>query len=223
MTAATTVSCRECLHAERGVYSSRGDALSATMTITDNAANSPQSVALSGTGTQPTFTITQPPGGSGSATVSAGKPATYLLSLSPSAGYSGNITLSCSGLPANASCSFSPATLALSGGKASGFTLTVATEATQTSVLPALGTTLAGLLFLLPLPLRKGRRQVALAVPIGLLFATSGLCGCGGGSSGTTPTQSSGTTVAPGTYTIQVVASDGTTAQKMAVTLVVGS
>jgi hypothetical protein len=35
--------------------------------------------------------------------------------------------------------------------------------------------TLAGLLLLLPLPLRKGRRLLALAVPIGLLFAASQL------------------------------------------------
>jgi hypothetical protein len=201
-------------------------ALSATITVTDNAANSPQSVALSGTGAQPTFTITPQPGGSASATVTAGKPATYALSLSPSAGYSGNVTLSCSGLPANASCSFSPATLALSDGKAAGFALTVATEATQTSMLPALGVTLGGFLLLLPLALRKGRREVTLAVSIGLLFVASGLWGCGSGSSGTTPTQPGGptvTTVAPGTYTIQVVASDGTTTQKMPVTLAVGS
>jgi hypothetical protein len=145
-------------------------ALSATITITDNAAGSPQSVALSGTGTAPTFTITQQPGGSSSASVTAGMPAAYSLSLSPSAGYSGNISLSCSGLPANAACSFSPATLAISGGKAAGFTLTIATETTQSSMAPALGVALAGVLLLLPL--RKGSRQVALGVWIGLALVS---------------------------------------------------
>jgi hypothetical protein len=201
-------------------------ALSATITITDNAAGSPQSVALSGTGTAaaPTFTITQQPGGSSSATVSAGKPATYSLALSPSAGYSGNITLSCSGLPANAVCSFSPATVAISGGKAAGFMLTIATETTQSNVAPALGAALAGLLLLLPLC--KGRRPMALAVSIGLVLVIGGVSGCGGGGGCTAPTQPTSptvTTVAPGTYTIQVVASDGTTTQKMAVTLVVAN
>jgi hypothetical protein len=199
-------------------------ALSATITITDNAAGSPQSVALSGTGTAPAFSITQQPGGSSSATVSAGKPATYSLALSPSAGYSGNIALSCSGLPANAVCSFSPATLAISGDKAAGFMLTIATETTQSSVAPALGTALAGVLLLLPLC--RGRRRVAFAVSIGLALVIGGVSGCGGGGGSTAPTQPTSptvTTVAPGTYTIQVVASDGTTTQKMAVTLVVGS
>ena len=198
--------------------------LSATIAITDNAAGSPQSVALSGTGTAPGFTITQQPGGSSSATVSAGKPATYSLALSPSAGYSGNITLSCSGLPANAVCSFSPVTLTISGGKTADFMLTIATETTQSSVAPALGTALAGLLLLLPLC--KGRRPMALTVSIGLTLVIGGVSGCGGGGGSTAPTQPANPTVktvVPGTYTIQVVASDGTTAQKMAVTLVIGS
>jgi hypothetical protein len=90
-------------------------------------------------------------------------------------------------------------------------------------MLPALGVTVGGFLLLLPLRLRKGRRPVAFAVSLGLLFAASGLWGCGSGSSGTTPGGPTVTTVAPGTYTIQVVASDGTTTQKMPVTLVVGS
>jgi hypothetical protein len=200
-------------------------ALSATIAITNNAANSPQSVAMNGTGTAPAFSITQQPGGSSSATVTAGKPATYALSLSPSAGYSGNITLSCSGLPPNAGCSFSSATLAISGGTAVSFTLTIATETTQSSVVPALGMALGG--FLLLLPLRKGPRQMAVCLAMGLVLMTGGVSGCGGGGGGsTTPTQPSSptmTTIAPGTYTIQVVAFDGTTTQKMAVTLVVGS
>jgi hypothetical protein len=200
-------------------------ALSAAIAITDNAANSPQSVAMSGTGSTPAFSITQQPGGSSSATVTAGKPATYALSLGPSAGYSGNITLSCSGLPANAACSFSPATLAISGGTPVSFTLTIATGTTQSSLVLALGMASGG--FLLLLPLRKCRRQMAVCLAMGLVLMTAGLSGCGGGGGGsTTPTQPSSpavTTVAPGTYTIQVVASDGTTTQKMAVTLVVGS
>jgi hypothetical protein len=199
-------------------------ALSATIAITDNAANSPQSVAMSGTGTAPAFSITQQPGGSSSATVTAGKPATYALSLAPSAGYSGNITLSCGGLPANAGCSFSPATLAISGGTPVSFTLTIATETTQSSLVPALGMASGG--FLLLLPLRKCRRQMAVCLAMGLVLMTAGLSGCGGGGGSTAPTQPGSptvTTVAPGTYTIQVVASDGTTTQKMAVTLVVGS
>lgn len=97
-----------------------------------------------------------------------------------------------------------------------------ATETTQSSVVPALGMALGG--FLLLLPLRKCPRSIAFCVAMGLVLMTGGLSGCGGGGSAT-PTQPSSpamTTVAPGTYTIQVVASDGATTQKTAVTLVVG-
>jgi hypothetical protein len=83
---------------------------------------------------------------------------------------------------------------------------------------------LAGVLLLLPLC--RGRGRVAFAVSIGLALVIGGVSGCGGGGGSTAPTQPTSptvTTVAPGTYTIQVVASDGTTTQKMAVTLVVGS
>jgi hypothetical protein len=203
-------------------------ALSATVNITDNAANSPQTIALSGTGAQAQFVIAPQSGGSATATVTAGQPATYALSLTPATGYSGTITLSCSGLPANASCSFTPATLALAGSKAETFTVTIATGAPQTSErVRRIGASLAGILLLLPLPWWKRRRVAACLVFSVFLFLTAGLSGCGGGggSGTTTPTQpgspSSPATVAPGTYTIQVIASDGTTTQKMPLTLVV--
>jgi hypothetical protein len=200
-------------------------ALSATVSITNNAANSPQTVALSGTSTQTLFAIAPQSGGSATATVAAGQPATYPLSLTPATGYSGTITFSCSGLPANASCSFTPASLALAGGKTATFTVTIATEAPQAAeLLSKFGAGLAGILLLLPWWRRRGITPRFLYSI--LLLLTAGLAGCGGGSGSgtTTPTQPgspSPATVTPGTYTIQVVASDGTTTQKMPLTLVV--
>ena len=91
----------------------------------------------------------------------------------------------------------------------------------STGLLGKLSVGLAGMLLMLPLPWWK-RRNLAACLP---LFLTAGLSGCdggGGGSSTTTPPGNpSPTTVAPGTYTVQVVASDGTTTQKMPLTLVV--
>jgi hypothetical protein len=165
------------------------------------------------------------PGGSATATVPAGQPASYALSVTPAAGYSGTITLGCSGLPANASCAFTPAALTLAGGKAANFTVTIATQTPQAAELMGkFGAALAGILILLPLPWRNRRR---VAVCFVFLLLTAGLPGCGGAGSGsgtTTPTQPvtpSPSTVTPGTYTIQVVASDGTTTQKLPLTLVV--
>ncbi len=50
-----------------------------------------------------------------------------------------------------------PSTLTLAGSKAQNFSLAVATEAPQTGLLRTLGTTLAGVLLLLPLPWWKRR------------------------------------------------------------------
>ena len=196
-------------------------AFSATVNITDNAAGSPQSVALSGTGTAAAFVIAPQSGAGTSTTVAAGQPAAYNLSLTPASGYSGTVTLSCSGLPANASCSFAPPSLALAGAKTTNFTVTIATEVAQTSSLVH-GFTAAGAALLLLLPWTFRRRPGAGALVLLLLAGGMSISGCGGGSSPAgsgTPTQPA--TAAPGTYTIQIVASDGTTTQKQPLTLVI--
>jgi hypothetical protein len=68
------------------------------------------------------FTISAAPS---SATVSAGQSATYKLTISPLAGFSQQVALSCSGLPNNASCSFSPSLITPAAAVA--VTLTVGT------------------------------------------------------------------------------------------------
>jgi hypothetical protein len=153
--------------------------------------------------------------------VTAGQPASYNLSLTPVNGYSGTITLSCNGLPANASCSFAPPSLALSGAKTTNFTVSIATEAAQTSSLVP-GFTAAGAAFLLLLPWTFRRRPGAGALVLLLLAVGTGMSGCGGGRTLTgSITSTQPAMVAPGTYTIQVIASDGTTTQKQPLTLVV--
>jgi hypothetical protein len=197
---------------------------SATLTVTSNAGTSPQSVGLSGTAPQSPFAITPQPGGA-SSTVTAGQPATYALSITAAQGYSGTLALTCTNLPANASCSFAPSNIVLAGGKSATFTATIATAATQTGALlrnASLGSVLATFLFLLPLS-KKHRRGATLTATALLLFATAiGGSACGGGSSSSgTPVTPPQATVAPGTYTVQVVASDGTTKQTQPLTLVV--
>jgi hypothetical protein len=83
-----------------------------TLTLSDNATGSPQSIALSGTGVQP-LTLGAGSGGSTSATVPSGQPATYNLSLSSSSGFSGTATLTCTGAPQYATCYIVPSTLTL--------------------------------------------------------------------------------------------------------------
>ncbi len=57
------------------------------------------------------------PGGSGSTTltVKAGQTVSAPINVTGAAGFSGPVTFACSGLPANSSCSFSPATITVSG------------------------------------------------------------------------------------------------------------
>jgi hypothetical protein len=84
------------------------------ITISDNAPGSPRSILLTGTGVGQTtdFALTaQPP----TSTVPAGKTATYTLTITPVGGFSNNVGLTCSGLPAGASCSFSANPAATSG------------------------------------------------------------------------------------------------------------
>jgi hypothetical protein len=66
-------------------------------------------------------------GSPASATVKAGKSATYTLTLTPVDGFKQTVSLSCSGLPQAASCAFSPATLTLDGTHTATATVTVST------------------------------------------------------------------------------------------------
>jgi large repetitive protein len=88
-------------------------AVTGTLTIIDNSggtAGSTQIVSLSGTGTN--FTITANPA---SATIPIAHTATFTLTLTPTSGFTGPVSLACSGGPAASRCSISPVSLPLNG------------------------------------------------------------------------------------------------------------
>lgn len=154
----------------------------ATLTFTDNAANSPQSVALNGTAmSPPTFTLTLAPS---SLTVSKGVNAVYVVTVTPQGGaFTNPIALSISGLPANASATFSPATLT-PGSTAATTTLTIPTadlDALLTQ--PArkgIAPVLACLCGMLLLPLRRKKRALSgCLVLLIALIAIASTTGCG--------------------------------------------
>jgi hypothetical protein len=99
----------------------------ASLTITDNVTNSPQAVALTGTGTD--FTIDLVAGSSNTATVTAGQTATYNLQVTPVSGFNGTTALSCAGAPSLASCTPSVASVTPNGNSASPFAVNVTTTA----------------------------------------------------------------------------------------------
>ena len=69
-----------------------GGARAAAVTLTDNAADSPQSVALNGTGEDFTLSVTTP-----TQTISRGGTANVQVAVTPQGGFAGLITLTCTG------------------------------------------------------------------------------------------------------------------------------
>ena len=182
-----------------------------TLTVTDNAANSPQSISLSGNGVA-AIAIGPGQGGSLSATVSSGGTATYNLSLAGGPGLTGAVTLSCSGAPQYAACTVSPSSITLASGVARPFVVSVTTSSTQSAFARTSYTaTLAGLglvsLLIVPFATRARRRLMMTLALISFSFGcvTLGIAGCGGGGGGGVKTVTN--TTPPGTYTLVLTAS----------------
>jgi Abnormal spindle-like microcephaly-assoc'd, ASPM-SPD-2-Hydin len=86
-------------------------ARSATLSVIDNAANSPQTIAVSGNGNTDFSVSPATP----SVTITAGQTAMYALSLSPLGGFNQSVALTCSGAPATSTCTVTPSTVTLNG------------------------------------------------------------------------------------------------------------
>ena len=99
---------------------------STTLTLADDAPGSPQTVQITGNAT-PAFLAGAAQGGSTTASVAPGQTAQYQLQLTPGPGYSGTVSLTCSGAPLGAVCHV-PATVPLANGAAAPFTVTVSTS-----------------------------------------------------------------------------------------------
>jgi 6-phosphogluconolactonase (cycloisomerase 2 family) len=100
---------------------------SETITITDDAPNSPQIINVSGTA-NPAFTVAPAQSSSMSSTVTAGQTAQYNLQITPGANYSGTISMTCTGAPTGASCQVSPSMVPVSNGTAAPFMVLVPTS-----------------------------------------------------------------------------------------------
>jgi hypothetical protein len=173
----------------------------ATVTVTDDAANSPQIISLGGNAA-PAVTLGAAPSGSTAATVAPGQTAQFNLQITPGAGYSGVVSLAYAGAPLGATIQ-GPSTVQISNGNPALFTVTVSTSGSASTlpfsteprslpmqrvpVMPALAATL---FLLLSLAFRTKRdsimrsRRLVLgtvfaAITMSMLFATAG---CGGGS-----------------------------------------
>ena len=178
-----------------------------------------------------------------SLTVSAGSSVTDTLTLTSVGGYTGTLQFSCTNLPQNATCSFQPSTVTLTGtggpqtvvatiqtsGNTAGLRLANPPPAQNGPVSPAVVFWGSGLLTM-ALATKKRRRflrKYHLPVLLALLAGSGLMIACGGGSSAsqstapTAPTSPSSVTPA-GTSTVQIAASNsGTKVQSFTVTLTV--
>jgi hypothetical protein len=173
----------------------------ASVSITDNASGSPQTVALSGTAVAPDFSLSASPA---TISVTAGQSGTATIAVTPSNGFNQSVSFSCSGLPAGASCGFSPSTVTPSGTAASTTTLTISTSASSTLLpggirfVPARFPTGAGLASLLIFliffaatlasPARMRRRRVSAITGVLCLASIGLMTGCASGPNSTNTT-----------------------------------
>ncbi len=170
------------------------------------------------------FTLEPGSGGSTTLTVQSGKTVSAPINVTGAPGFSGQVTFACSGLPSNAGCSFSPATITVSGTPAVPTLLSVNTGASTTASqlrsdggqgmgTVAYGLGLAGLVLLWPTRRRGARFRATLLCTF--TIALMGLVGCSGGGGG------GGPKTPAGKYTFMVTASSGQVQAQSAYTLVV--
>lgn len=165
------------------------------------------------------FTLAPDGSGNTTLTIKAGQTVSAPINVTGASGFSGAVTFACSGLPANASCSFSPATITVSGTPAVPTLLSVNTAASSMASqlgpsFGAYGLTLAGLFLLWPVWRRGGRGWAVLICAF--TFAGLGLSGCSNGS-GPAPAAQTST----GTYNFTVTATSGKVQSQSSYTLVV--
>jgi Transmembrane protein 131-like N-terminal len=200
-----------------------GGPRSGTLTVTDNAVNSPQTLSLTGTGVD--FTLNT--NGGTSLTITNGQNAVYPLLLSSAANIPGTATFTCAGAPVNSTCNVTPASVTL--GNTTTVSVTVLTGVSSTALLaPVMERPgLFWLSTLLPMGLlivRRTRRSgLAAFVLLGCLVAATG-CGAGRAiplenGSGSAPPPVSITPA--GTYTIVASASSGGLTRSVNLTLIV--
>jgi 6-phosphogluconolactonase (cycloisomerase 2 family) len=205
---------------------------SATITLTDDAPDSPQTLSVTGNVSSP-FQLGPAASGSTSATISAGQTAQFSLQLSPGPGYTGTVSFACAGAPQAATCSVTPASVAVTGSSPVAFSVSVTTKGLAAlfplNQAPKIPPLLSLRVFLLALPcffaalrLRSlakqnfaPRAQVhvfahTVVFTMFLLFASGFFSGCGGGTTAAITSQTPAPVVTPsGTTTLTVTATAG--------------
>ena len=169
----------------------------------------------------PFFSFQVAPGASPAASVSAGQAATYNLALASNNGFSGAVSLACSGLPSGATCSITPSTASLSSASPNVAVAVTVSTALHASLRPGhlkswplvFAALLAGVV---GGAARKSRGAVLMVLAICVI---GGMTACGGGGSATNKAQAN----APATpsSTVLVTATSGNVTHTLSLDLTV--
>ncbi|WP_158789016.1 choice-of-anchor D domain-containing protein [Granulicella sp. L46] len=189
----------------------------ATVSVADSAAGSPQTASLSGAGiAAPDFTVSVTPA---IETVNYGGVATYQVTVgSVNGDFSNAVALSATGLPTGATATFAPASVT-PGGESEGSVLTIQTASlTAQAHAPSGWRWMPGVTLAFCIPLLWWRRRERIwRLGSGLLclllsVGAAMLTGCGGGYYSQAPAR---------TYTVTVTGTSGSTQHSTTVTLTV--
>ncbi len=193
----------------------------ATLSLADDAPNSPQSVALTGNGVD--FSFGLPAGTPTTITVTPGGNGVFNLTINPQGNSKQTVTMACSGAPPFSTCSVIPSSFTLDGTHA--VTVQVMITTSSGSWLPPLGPGngpglppaiwlgLAGLLAAGLLGLRRqGRRRAVWGGLAGLLLFSAMLAGCSNTRTNATPA---------GNYPLQITAASGSQSHTITLNLIV--
>ncbi|WP_084079817.1 TIGR03118 family protein [Edaphobacter aggregans] len=162
----------------------------------------------------------------GAATIPAGSSTTATVSVAPANGFSGSVSLACNGLPAGASCSFSPASLNVTANAVATGTVTIQTSTGAANLRPARRQNMlfAGVASALLLPfaslmrMRRRRAWPHLLCAVLVCAAAGGfISGCGDDSK-STPLPP---TTPAGQSTVSITATSGSITQTSSFALTV--